>query len=184
MTVVPSTPPTGSTGSRGPGGRGWRGRGRGRFKAGVTARREARVARRQDAAQDASHPASRLQKADWLLLSLGIIVTGTGLAAILTADGDVCTTRTTTDTVFGSHPNHPTSGKRTVVTDCQPVGPAGGYPQAALIVGAVLILPAISRRVAVGFEASVLGAKLSKTAPSVAEVTSAVDKDAAKDPRV
>lgn len=133
--------------------------------------------------QDGSDPASRLKAADVLLLTLGLAAATSALVAVAAADGPVCTTTTTTETVFGGDPDQPRSGTRKMVEKCTPPGPTSGYPEAALIVAVVLVLPALSRRVAEGFEASALGAKVKKTSLSelAAQVPEAVDADEAQD---
>jgi hypothetical protein len=97
---------------------------------------------------------SRLHRADVVLLVLGLLLGGAGLAAIALDDSPTCKTRTTTETTFGANPARQAASKQTEVKECEPAKATAGFPQAALVVALVLVLPAISRRVADDFEAT------------------------------
>jgi hypothetical protein len=117
---------------------------------------------------------SRLHRADVVLLVLGLLSGGSGLAAIALDGSPACKTKTTTETTFGADPDRQSGSKRTMVEECEPAKATAGYPQAALIVGLVLVLPAISRRVADDFEATTPLGRFKKGGGQPAELAAAV----------
>lgn len=127
---------------------------------------------------------SRLQGVDIFLLVVGLLAALSGLIYVARVPSDPCSSRTTTTTVTAADADRQVSGKKEIVKACEPTRITAGYPEAALLVGLVLVLPAVSRRIAAGFELSAFGNKIGKTRPSriAKNMNATAAQEAANDP--
>lgn len=108
-------------------------------------------------------PDGKLTVVDVLLLVLGLASALSVLLVVAFNNADHCSTKTTTSITFDKSPAQPQHGTQTTTADCHPQGPFDGYPEAALIVGFVLVLPALSRRIAEGIDFSFPFGRIAKS---------------------
>jgi hypothetical protein len=128
---------------------------------------------------------NRLDAVHWLdCLLLCLAVCSFALAMVSMAQApDACSSRTTTKSTSADARSSLKARESVEIRDCKPASLSGGFPQLAALIGTLLILPVLSRRIADGFEAGGLGVRVAKTRRVEGErVVSTVRDELSNDP--